>query len=193
MAGEVVCEGGGAKIDSRPAGAKRSRCSPYATSPCSSLRFHSGVSFAPFRGDTLTELLRCIVSHGADRADEADNDLDRCLPRALFDISWRSLEGCRNPRCEVGILLSLGLRSTRALLLLGFPNLAIAQLHRIIKSPYSRPGAHDFFWGWYLGMRLEGTREAFDVLLFNDGNDGGGDPDDRGCDIQSSERESNHA
>lgn len=28
---------------SRPEGLKRSHCSPYATSPCSNLRFHSGV------------------------------------------------------------------------------------------------------------------------------------------------------
>jgi hypothetical protein len=42
-------------------------------------------------------------------------------------------------------------------------------------------------------MRLDGTREAFDVLLFKDGSDGGGESGDRGCDTQSSERESNHA
>jgi hypothetical protein len=191
LVGEVVCEGGGAKIDSRPAGAKRSRCSPYATSPCRSLRFHSGVSFGPFCGDTLTDLLCWIVSYGADRTDEVDTDLDKCRPRVLLDISWRSLEGRRIARCEVGILLSLGLRSTRALLLLLFPNLAIAQWRRTTESTYSRPGIHDFFWGLYLGMRLEGTQEASEVLLFKDGSDGG-DPDDRGCDTQSSERESNH-
>ena len=42
-------------------------------------------------------------------------------------------------------------------------------------------------------MRLDRTRGAFEVLLFKDGSDGGGDPDDRGCDTQSSESESNHA
>ena len=74
-------------------------------------------------------------------------------------------------------MLSLGLRSARALLLL------------------SRLGVHDFFWVLYLGMRLDGTRmwEEFDVLLVKEGSDGGGEPEDRGCETQSSERESSHA
>lgn len=72
---------------------------------------------------------------------------------------------------------SLMLRSSRAALLLS-------------------SGADQFcFWGSYLGMRLEAARELFnsEVLFERDGNEGAGEPADRGCDTQSSERESSHA
>jgi len=43
-------------------------------------------------------------------------------------------------------------------------------------------------------MRLDVPRsKESEVLLDKDGRDGTGDPDDRGCDTQSSESESNHA
>jgi hypothetical protein len=51
---------------------------------------------------------------------------------------------------------------------------------------------HEFCWGLYLGMRLDVTRES-EVLLVNEGSDGTGEPEDRGCETQSSERESSHA
>ena len=43
----------------------------------------------------------------------------------------------------------------------------------------------------YFGMRLE-IRES-DMLLVKEGSDGAGEPEDRGCETQSSERESSHA
>lgn len=35
--------------------------------------------------------------------------------------------------------------------------------------------------------------EEWEVLFINEGSDGAGEPDDRGCEFQSSERESSHA
>jgi hypothetical protein len=44
-------------------------------------------------------------------------------------------------------------------------------------------------------MRLEGgwTLEESDVLFDNEGRDGAGEPEDRGCDTQSSDNESSQA
>lgn len=54
---------------------------------------------------------------------------------------------------------------------------------------------HDCFSGLYFGMRLDVARALVDseVLFDSDGRDGAGEPAERGCDIQSSERESSHA
>lgn len=44
------------------------------------------------------------------------------------------------------------------------------------------------------GMRLDFVRGAEELMLFdNRGRDGAGDPEDRGSETQSSERESNQA
>jgi len=90
-------------------------------------------------------------------------------------ISSRSLEGRRAERCAVGMLISLGLLSARGL------------------SWLSSSAVHDFFRGSYFGMRLMLVRRFEEVLFEKDGSDGTGDPDDRGCETQSSERESSHA
>ena len=54
---------------------------------------------------------------------------------------------------------------------------------------------HVFFWGLNFGMRLDLARASEDseVLSVRDGSEGAGEPDDLGCETQSSERESNHA
>jgi hypothetical protein len=109
-------------------------------------------------------------------AEEAEADLEWRRLRALFEICSRSFEGRRIERCDGGMLLSLGLLSARALLL-------------------SWAIAHELCRGRYFGMRLDVNRglEEFDVLLVNEGNDGAGEPDDRGWETQSSESESSHA
>ena len=75
------------------------------------------------------------------------------------------------------MLLTLGLLSAKGLLLL---SCGLVQA---------------CFWELNLGMRLDGKQpaEEFDMLLENDGNDGAGDADDRGCETQSSDNESSHA
>lgn len=71
------------------------------------------------------------------------------------------------------MLLSLGLRSARGW----------------CESP---SGVHACFSELYLGMRLDMARES-NVLLVKDGSEGAGEPEDRGCETQSSERFCNHA
>ncbi len=103
---------------------------------------------------------------------EADSVRGGCRPWVPF-VTSRSFEGCREFRCDNGMLLSLRLRSLRGL---------------------SCPAAHGCFWGLYLGIRLDTARawEESDVVFDKDGNDCTGDSD-RGCETQSSESESNHA
>lgn len=107
---------------------------------------------------------------------EAEAVRDR-RPLVELDISSRSFEFRRPARCDNGMLLLFGLLSARALLLL------------------STAGVHTCFWGLYFGMRLAGARtlEESDVLFDSEGRDGAGEPDDRGCDTQSSDNESSHA
>lgn len=94
-----------------------------------------------------------------------------------FDISPRSFDGRGAERSDSGILLSLGLRSVRGLLLL------------------SNAPVHACFLGLYFGMRLEVARvfDESDVLFDREGREGAGEPGDRGCETQSSDNESNHA
>lgn len=104
---------------------------------------------------------------------EAESVLEIRRPRVPFVIS-RSFEGLR---CDKGMLCSFALLSLRGLF-----------------SP-SYAGVHAFFCGLYLGMRLDTGRgfEESEVLFDNEGNEGAGEPDDRGWDTQSSESESNQA
>lgn len=79
------CVGGCAKSFSRPLGLNRSHFSPYATSPCSSLRFHSGTScdWEFFLGEELDDFFFWIVSHGAELVVEAERVRESFLPRAF--------------------------------------------------------------------------------------------------------------
>lgn len=92
-------------------------------------------------------------------------------------ISSRSFEFHRGPRCDGGILFSLGLRSTSALPLL------------------LRGAVQACFCGLNFGMRLEvaGILVELDVLFDNEGREGAGEPDDCGCETQSSDNESSQA
>src|SRR5277367_2618329 len=106
-----MCEGGGRKIFSRPAGLKRSRCSPYATSPYSNRLFHSGVSCPcfDFLGETLSDLC-CTVWCRVDPVVDTDTVRDRRRPCAPLKMSCFSFDGRLDARCEAGILLSFELR-----------------------------------------------------------------------------------
>jgi hypothetical protein len=55
-----------------------------------------------------------------------------------------------------------------------------------------RVGFHNVLGFSYEGMRLDITRES-NALLVKEGGEGGGEPEERDCEIQSSERDSSHA
>lgn len=91
---------------------------------------------------------------------EAESVRETRRPRVPFVIS-RSFEG---RRCDRGMLCSFVLRS----------------LNGLFSS--SCADVHVFFCGLYLGMRVEAGRglEESEVLVDNEGNEGAGEPDDRG-------------
>lgn len=117
-----------------------------------------------------------MVWYCTDCVVEVESDRDMRRPRVPLVIS-RSFEGRRRARCDKGKLVSFVLRSLKGLF------------------PTSFGTVHDCFCGLYFGMRLDAARalEESELLLDNEGNDGAGEPDDRGSETQSSERESSQA
>ena len=110
---------------------------------------------------------------------ESDAVRNSCRPRMLFGTSFRNPKGFFNARCDKGTLLSFKLRSLRGRLIL------------LLCRPLD-------------GLRILGSGRRFDVLrsfhdseegllCFKDGRERSGEPADRGCEIQSSDKESSQA